>query len=239
MRNRILKASVIIVTLLAANMASIVATTQPALAYIQRWDAHACKNGVYLSIEMTNVKDAAPFAGFRAPEQSGQMHIISAEIQENEPYDHIYYNFFAYLNPSVPIGGKVTVTIDGGNAGVLTVNSDCAGLGRIVGTAYLDENENGARDKGEPIFPEAWMKITGGGAWFVCGWVGGDATYGVPVTPGQYYVMPVAPKGYRTTTPKLTVDVLDLGYIAFDTNLGFVKDPTAQGDACDQYNPPR
>jgi hypothetical protein len=239
MQNKYARAFITIVTLLTANFAFIATTPQPAAARIQRWDAHACKNGVYVSVEMDNAKDAAPAIGFHAPEQYGQMHIISTEIQENEPYDHIIYNYFAYLNPSVPIGGEITISHDGVGDGKVTVGGDCSGLGRITGTAFLDKNANGVWDKGESIFPEAWMKVTGGGVWFVCGWVGGDATFGVPVKPGQYIVMPVAPKGYRTTTPKLNVDVIDLGFVAFDTNMGFVADPTAQGDACDQYNPPR
>jgi hypothetical protein len=228
-----------IVTLLAASMASIATSSQPAAAKIQRWDAHACRNGVYMSIEMDYYLDPPPSAGFHAPEQHGQMHIISTEIQENKPYNHVVYNYFAYLNPGVPIGGQITVSRDGATAGIVTVSGDCAGLGRITGTAFLDKNANGIWDKGESIFPQAWMKVTGGGVWFVCGWVGGDATFGVPVTPGQYIVMPVAPKGYRTTTPRINVNVLDLGYVAYDTNMGFVKDATSPGDACDQYNPPR
>jgi hypothetical protein len=239
MQKKSVKTFVAVMALLTASFGSIATTPRPAAANIQRWDAHACKNGVYMSIEMDNSKDAPPSAGFHAPEQYGQMHIISSEIQKNEPYDHIVYNYFAYLNPAVPIGGEITLSRDGATAGTVTVGGDCSGLGRITGTAFLDDNENGVWDEGEAVFPEAWMKVTGGGVWFVCGWVGGDGTFGVPVTPGQYIVMPVAPKGYRTTTPKLNVDVIDLGYVAFDTNMGFVADPTAQGDACDQYNPPR
>jgi hypothetical protein len=131
------------------------------------------------------------------------------------------------------------IYINGGQVGAFKVSGDCPVLGRIVGTAFLDKNQNGKREKSEPVFPAAWMKISGGGVWFVCGWVGADATFGVPVTPGTYYVMPVAPQGYRTTTPRITVEIKDLGYVAFDTNIGFVKDAKAAPDACDQYNPPR
>jgi hypothetical protein len=239
MQNKYLKTLIASFTLLAANFASIASTAQPAAARIQRFDAHACTSGVYVSMEMDYDKDAAPAVGFHAADQSGQMHVISTQIQENKPYNHIIYNYFAYLNPSEPVGTEITISHDGVGDTKVTVGGECSGLGRIVGTAFLDKNANGVWDKGESIFPEAWMKVTGGGVWFVCGWVGGDATFGVPVKPGQYMVMPVAPKGYRTTTPKINVNIVDLGFIAFDTNMGFVADPTAQGDACDQYNPPR
>lgn len=115
---------------------------------------------------------------------------------------------------------------------------DCYSLGLVRGTAFIDTNGDGKWQAGEPTFGEAWYKVTGGGAWFTCGWVGTDATFGVPVNPGTYYVMPVAPKGYRTTTPRIAVTVTN------DVNtpwlyMGFVADPNAKGDACDQYNPPR
>ena len=139
----------------------------------------------------------------------------------------------------MPEGANGHIQINGGGPVTFKVVGSCPVLGRIAGTAYLDNNKNGKRDKSEPIFPAAWMKITGGGVWFVCGWVGTDATFGVPVTPGTYIVMPVAPAGYRTTTPKIVVDIKDLGYVAWDTDIGFVKDAKAMPDACDQYNPPR
>ncbi|MCL5273215.1 MAG: hypothetical protein M1434_00505 [Chloroflexi bacterium] len=115
---------------------------------------------------------------------------------------------------------------------------DCYSRGLVRGTSFIDKNADGKWEDGEPIFGEAWYKVTGGGAWFTCGWVGDDSTFGVPVNPGTYYVLPVAPKGYKTTTPRIQVEVTG------DVNtpwlyMGFVADPAAKGDACDQYNPPR
>ncbi len=115
---------------------------------------------------------------------------------------------------------------------------NCYSLGLVRGAAFIDKNADGKWEAGEPIFGEAWYKVTGGGVWFTCGWVGSDATFGVPVNPGTYYVMPVAPKGYKTTTPRIAVTITN------DVNtpwlyMGFVADPSAKGDACDQYNPPR
>ena len=112
------------------------------------------------------------------------------------------------------------------------------GLGSVRGNAFIDTNENGKRDADEPIFGEAWYKITDGGAWFTCGYVGTDATFGVPVNGGTYYVLPVAPKGYRTTTPRVTVTV-ESEKASLNADIGFVADAAAPGDACDQYNPPR
>ena len=111
-------------------------------------------------------------------------------------------------------------------------------IGSVRGSAFLDNNANGTWEPEESIFGEAWYKVTDGGTWFTCGWVGDDATYGVTVNPGTYYVLPVAPKGFKTTTPRVTVQVND-GAAALNANIGFVADATAPGDACDQYNPPR
>ena len=114
---------------------------------------------------------------------------------------------------------------------------DPVALSSVRGYAFLDKDANGKWDEGESIFGEAWYKVTDGGAWFTCGYVGTDASYGVPVNPGTYYVLPVAPKGFKTTTPRVEVSVGTAA--ALSTNIGFVADPTATGDACDQYNPAR
>jgi hypothetical protein len=112
-----------------------------------------------------------------------------------------------------------------------------SGLSSVRGYSFLDKNANGKWDEGETIFGEGWYKVTDGGNWFTCGYVGTDASYGVPVAPGTYYVLPVAPKGFKTTTPRIQVTVGTDA--ALSTNIGFVADPTAPGDACDQYNPAR
>lgn len=120
----------------------------------------------------------------------------------------------------------------------IRIGDSCdTGPSSVRGYAFLDANANGKWDEGESIFGEAWYKVTDGGAWFTCGYVGADASYGVPVNPGKYYVLPVAPKGFKTTTPRVEVTVGTAA--ALNTNIGFVADPTATGDACDQYNPAR
>ena len=120
----------------------------------------------------------------------------------------------------------------------IRIGDSCdTGPSSVRGYAFLDANANGKWDEGESIFGEAWYKVTDGGAWFTCGYVGTDASYGVPVNPGTYYVLPVAPKGFKTTTPRIQVTVGTDA--ALNTNIGFVADPKATGEACDQYNPAR
>ncbi|HEY3289388.1 MAG TPA: hypothetical protein VGK87_04595 [Anaerolineae bacterium] len=108
----------------------------------------------------------------------------------------------------------------------------------VRGIAFIDTNANGKWDPGEPAFGDAWLKVASTGSWFGCGKVGDDATFGIPVTPDDYVVLPVAPAGYRTTTPRIPVTVGTPENTPF-LFLGFVKDPTSKGDACDQYNPSR
>ncbi len=236
MRNKAVRlvACVFVLSVLAG-----ITLPQRAAANIQRWEASACDHAVYATVEMTQVTDQPPSMSYVAVNQSGTLNIISSTVQINSPNNHMLYRYFAYLDTAAPIGSAIQINKDGGNAGQVIVGGGCGNLGRIAGMAYVDLNANGVRDGNEPPLYNAWFKVTGGGAWFVCGWVGGDATYGVTVKPNTYYVMPVAPPGYRTTTPKITVHVVDMNYSAVGTDMGFVKDPTAKGDACDQYNPPR
>ncbi|MCL5998914.1 MAG: hypothetical protein M1546_23075 [Chloroflexi bacterium] len=222
-----------------AGLSLLIQPPQPAAAKVQSMTARACRNAIYASLEMDNSKDAAPGVGYVYQDQSGTLRVISSRPQPSGNDTHVIYEYFVRLGTSLPDGASGVITVDGAHTIGFTVQGECAGLGKVAGTAYLDSNANGRRDRGEPIFTAAWLKVTGGGVWYVCGWVGDDATYGVTVTPGTYYVMPVAPKGYRTTTPRIRAEVLDLGYVAGGTDMGFVKDPASEGDACDQYNPPR
>jgi len=212
---------------------------QPVAAKIQSHNVHACHTAVYVSIEMDNINDKAPLVTYSIGTQHGVLNLLRSRPQPVGLMQNTVFEYFAYFVNPVPESTRGQILINGGRATSFKAKGSCPVLGRIAGTAYLDNNQNGKRDANEPIFAAAWMKITGGGVWFVCGGVSADATFGVTVTPGKYIVMPVAPAGYRTTTPKILVDVLDLGYIVWDTNIGFVKDAKAVPDACDQYNPPR
>lgn len=109
--------------------------------------------------------------------------------------------------------------------------------GYVSGIAYLDKNLNGKRDANEPT-TFGFYKLTNGGAYYTCGSVGKGSVFAVPVTTGSYYVMPIAIKGFHTTTPILKVDVKEAGK-AYKVEMGFAQDPTAPGDACGQYEPKR
>jgi|GEM_PF-3801589 len=111
-------------------------------------------------------------------------------------------------------------------------------LSSIRGVAYLDANRNGKHDPGERLLSNAWFKVTGGGAWFVCGYVGADASYGVSVSSGDYEVQPVNLAGCRATTAKLHV-LVSPNVASIGNDLGYVEDATAALESCDQYHPAR
>ncbi len=109
-------------------------------------------------------------------------------------------------------------------------------LSRIGGFAFLDANVNGVRDPGEGA-TFGWYKVTNGGSYFSCGFTGRGGTFGVPVTPGVFYVMPIAVPGFHTTTPIIRVDVK--GGVDSRVEMGFAPSYNAPGDLCSQYLPKR
>jgi hypothetical protein len=110
-------------------------------------------------------------------------------------------------------------------------------LSYISGSAFLDDNVNGVQDPGEgEVF--GWYKVTNGGNYFTCGFTGRGGTFGVPLKTGTYYVMPVAVKGFHTTTPVVRVDVKDYGK-SYPVKIGFARSVNAPGDPCSQYLPKR
>ncbi|MCW1969969.1 MAG: fasciclin domain-containing protein [Anaerolineae bacterium] len=111
------------------------------------------------------------------------------------------------------------------------------GLTSVRGTAFIDSNMNGRRDVGEATLGHAYYKITDGGGWFTCGNVGLDGSYGVPTTSDNLIVMPIAPPGYKTTTPYIRTTAG--GAASLGNDMGFIPDTSAKLDGCDQYNPPR
>ncbi len=119
-----------------------------------------------------------------------------------------------------------------------TVDGNCPPLGSVRGSAFEDLNRNGARDPGEQGIGTASWKVTAGGDWFLCGYVGGDSTYGPTVKPGTYTVIPIAQPGWRATTPARATLVRKLGEAALNNDLGFVRAPNASGDNCSGYAPP-
>jgi uncharacterized surface protein with fasciclin (FAS1) repeats len=107
----------------------------------------------------------------------------------------------------------------------------------VSGVGYLDKNVNGKRDDGEPTL-FSYYKVTNGGSYFTCGHTAGGDNFAVVVKPGTYYVMPIAQKGYHTTTPIIKVDVSKPG-VSTKVEMGFAVDPFASGDSCSQYTPRR
>jgi hypothetical protein len=114
----------------------------------------------------------------------------------------------------------------------------------VRGTAFEDKNANGKRDAGEPTMAGAWLKLSGGGSWFVCAFTGADATYGIPVVDHTmtYIIFPIAPPGWRTTTPVIKAKTVDTknGFAYLFNDIGFVRDASVKTvEGCDQYNPSR
>ncbi len=112
-----------------------------------------------------------------------------------------------------------------------------SGLGKIIGVAFSDDNKNGKRDPGESTL-FARYKVTNGGNFWVCGSTGSGATYGVTVTPGKYFVMPIAGPGYYTTAPVIQVEVKGPGQTAV-ADLPFAPSALASPDQCGAYAPKR
>ena len=112
-----------------------------------------------------------------------------------------------------------------------------AGDAIVGGLGFLDKNVNGKRDAGEPT-QFGWYKVTNGGSYFTCGFVGKGDTFGVTARPGMYYVMPIAVKGFHTTTPIIRIDAKDPGK-SYKVEMGFAQDAFAPGDKCGQYEPKR
>jgi len=46
----------------------------------------------------------------------------------------------------------------------------------VRGIAFEDCNRDGMRTAGKPAINTASWKLTGGGSWFVCGYVGGESS---------------------------------------------------------------
>lgn len=112
-----------------------------------------------------------------------------------------------------------------------------SGFGKITGVGFEDRNANGKRDAGEPTTFGRY-KVTSGGNFWTCGNTGRDATFGVVVAPGTYFVMPIAGPGQFTTAPVIKVEVKGAGQTA-SADLPFTISPLATADQCGAYAPKR
>lgn len=122
----------------------------------------------------------------------------------------------------------------------LTLNSPAQAqtrVGKIYGVAFIDANANGKRDLGERT-TLGRFKVTNGGNFSTCGHTGKDDTYGVIVTPGIYYVMPVAGPNQYTSAPVIRVEVKGPG-AAVVADLPLVPRAGAAAENCGAYAPKR
>jgi hypothetical protein len=116
--------------------------------------------------------------------------------------------------------------------------------GSVRGIAFADLDANGKFDPGAGEYPLGWAyfklaSITS--EFFLCGYVGPDGTFGLPLQDGDYALMPIGAPGWRVTTPYIQAELTDaLDSPGYHPNyMGFVEDPNAPLETCDQYNPQR
>lgn len=212
---------------------------RPARAAIQSVTATACPGHLSVSVFFDDVGDRRPQVAYMIGSAGYDLTFLDSFEQTDADSRKTRGWAWYARDDQLRAGVKGQVVVNGGKAAEFEVSRECPVLGRIAGSAYIDANANGRRDRGEPGFPSAWLKLTDGGSWFVCGWAGGDSTFGITVLPGVYYLLPVAPAGYRTTTPRVKALMRAYGDVLLGNDIGFVKDAAAQGESCDQYNPPR
>lgn len=110
-------------------------------------------------------------------------------------------------------------------------------IGSVRGTSFWDQNDNGKRNAGEPTI-SGWFKVTDGGNWYTCGYTGEGDTFGVPVSDGTYYVVPVAPAGLKVTTPVRKAMVAN-SVASVGNDIGYNVDANSTGESCSQYTPAR
>lgn len=155
------------------------------------------------------------------------------------PVPHLYFvnlgggffNDYYRLNVPLECGSEIEVMVTDRPAPSTWSGTfrtpPCELLGSIRGTAYKD----GA------IYTGAWYKITDGGNWYVCGTVGGDGTFGVPVKAGTYYVIPLDQPGWKASG--IMKVVVEAGKASLGNDIKYTRDPSAKHESCDLYNPPK
>ena len=113
-------------------------------------------------------------------------------------------------------------------------------IGSVRGIAFADLNANGVFDSATGEYPLGWayFKLADeGNSYYQCGYVGPDGTFGVPVTEGDYILMPIGAPGWRVTTPYIEAARTDTVYRP--NFMGFAPDAKAPLETCNQYGPTR
>jgi len=226
--------------LFATSAALSLAPTQTATANITRIHISACPQGISVQVVEEDLSLGAPRVSFNiSPSGPGGDARLVGSTTSDVPGGvgrlFVYWNGLA-LTP----GAKGEVIARGSrneSVASFVVDADCPPLGSIRGSAFEDLNRNGVRDPGEPGIGTASWKVTAGGDWFICGFVGGDSTFGPTVLPGTYTIIPIAQPGWLATTPPRTALVRQLGFAALNNDIGFVRAPGSRGDNCGQYAP--
>jgi uncharacterized surface protein with fasciclin (FAS1) repeats len=196
---------------------------------------YVCPSSITASANVDNSMDPAPYVQWSSSTAIGT---VGQVIQTNNSDGTRSYVYFSQKQFSVGDTVHITATIEGSQvATAAQVASDCYSLGSVRGTAFEDVNANGMRDANEPTTTAASWKLTDGGNWYICGYAGDDASYGPTVTPGVYYLVPIAQPGWRATTPTRRAIVQGLGYASTGNDIGFVRDARSGGDQCGSYTP--
>lgn len=226
---------------LAAGVALPLAQPMPASANVVGVDVFACPNGISILVLAQDPTQPAPQVEWSTVDGKGASagvvgKITGSEVPNGEGAQFVYWSGVT-LNAGV--SGQVIARGQRNDAYArFTVDGDCPPLGSVRGSAFEDLNRNGGRDAGEPAIGTASWKLTAGGDWFICGFVGGDSTFGPTVTPGTYSVIPIAQPGWVATTPPRDALVKRLGVAALNNDIGFVRVPGSSGQYCSQYAPP-
>ncbi len=221
-------------------MSAALASAKPAAANVTRIHISACPKGISIQVVEEDLSLSAPRVSFNV-QPSGPS--ASANLVGSTTSDvpggigrlFVYWNEVA-LAPGAQ-GDVVARGARNESYASFIVDTDCPPLGSVRGSAFEDLNRNGVRDPGEPGIGTASWKLTAGGDWFICGFVGGDSTFGPTVLPGTYSIIPVAQPGWLATTSPRTALVRQLGYASLNNDIGFVRAPGARGDVCGQYAP--
>jgi uncharacterized surface protein with fasciclin (FAS1) repeats len=141
------------------------------------------------------------------------------------------FNTQAHMRAALA-GAVLAVTVLAGSAPVAAQSN----LGAIAGVAFIDSNGNGQQDPGESTTLGRY-KITDGGNYWRCGNTGSDDTYSTPVSPGTYYIFPVAGPNQYSSAPVIKVQVSAGQRVVADLPLASLEGAAAEN--CGAYAPRR
>jgi len=144
-------------------------------------EVHACPKGISIFAVEDDLNLPAPTVDFKIigvniGAQAGNVGSITGS---GVPGDGKGRQFVYWSDVQLQPGQKGEVRARGArneSYAKFTVDGNCPPLGSVRGSAFEDLNRNGVRDPGEQGIGTASWKVTAGGDWFLCGYVGGDST---------------------------------------------------------------